>query len=113
MLDHGILNVPGRVNGINAELDRFKLQQAHAAKAQAQQAAADRKAAKSKAKELFAQLASAMVETMAPGIALRQGLTAKAAAKEISRTLDQMVKWEPQRFIALAAKFQAEHEGAA
>lgn len=107
-LDHGELNVPGRTNNINAELDKHKAGQSAQQKADAKAASAQKKSDKVQAKELFGRLGQAMVEKMSPGIAQKQGLTEKQSAKEIHKTLDQMVKWEPAKFLKLAEKFQRE-----
>lgn len=101
-LDHGALNIPGRTNGINAELDRHKRDQAKAAKAQTKDDTAQRKAAKAEAQALFTELWPAMRAKLGP----------KFGDKELHTHLDQLVKWEPSKFIALARQFQAEQSAA-
>lgn len=102
-LDHGELNIPGRTRGIDAELDRYKRDQARAEKAQAKAGAQQRKDDKTEARRLFAEVGPVMRETLGP----------KLGDKELRDHLDQMVKWEPRKFIALANKFQAEQRAAA
>jgi hypothetical protein len=53
-LDHGELNIPGKTNSINAQLDAHKKAEATASQKAAKQKAAENKADKTKAKELFA-----------------------------------------------------------
>lgn len=98
-LDHGELNIPGRTKSIDAELDRFKAQQAAEGKKQAKASAAENKEAKDRAKALFAEHGEAIIAKHGE----------KLGAKELRNTLDQMVKWEPKKFIALVEKFQKEH----
>lgn len=102
-LDHGELNIPGRTQGIDAELDRHKRELARAEKAQAKTDAQQRKDDKTEARRLFAEVGPAMRETLGP----------KLGDKELGDHLGQMVKWEPRKFIALAHKFQAEQAASA
>lgn len=97
-LDHGELNIPGRTNNIDAELDRWKADQAKAKRAQSKTDAATRKAQKAEAKQLFARIGPAMIERFAP----------RFGRKEIEQELDQMVKWQPGRFVDLAQRFERE-----
>ncbi|AOY90571.1 hypothetical protein BKK79_01040 [Cupriavidus sp. USMAA2-4] len=97
-LDHGELNIPGRTKNINAELDRYKAAQAAEAKAQGKRDAAQRKEDKAAAKALFAEHGDAM--------AVKYGK--KLGEKEVLKTLDQLVKWQPRKFIAMAEQFQKE-----
>jgi len=97
-LDHGELNIPGRTNRIDAELDRFKSEQAKAKKAEAKKLAAQRQSDKTRAKDLFVKHWPAMKERMG----------ARFGEKALRDMLDSMVKWEPAKFIELAEKFQKE-----
>jgi hypothetical protein len=101
-LDHGELNIPGRTNSIDAELDRFKADQEKAKKAETKRRAAGRRESKEAAKQAFAELWPAMKEKMG----------SRFGEKELRSTLDSMVKWEPDRFLALAEKFRSEQVGA-
>jgi hypothetical protein len=101
-LDHGELNIPGRTNTIDAELDRYKATQQKAAKVLSKEKATERRANKVQAKQLLSELWPAMKEKMAD----------RFGEKELRNTLDSMVKWEPARFIALAEKFRKEQEAA-
>lgn len=97
-LDHGELNIPGRTDGIDAELDRWKADQTKAKRAQAKIDAATRREQKAEAKRLFSQFGPAMIERFAP----------RFGRKEIQNELDSMVKWEPAKFIDLAQRFERE-----
>lgn len=101
-LDHGELNIPGRTDGIDAELDRWKADQAKAKRAQAKTDAATRREQKAEAKRLFSQFGPAMIERFAP----------RFGRKEIQNELDSMVKWEPGKFIDLAQRFEREQAAA-
>ncbi len=99
--DHGELNIPGRTNRIDADLDRYKAEQAKIQKADAKQATAKRKTDKAQAKEVFAEVWPAMLEKMGP----------KFGERQLRETLDSMVKWEPAKFLAMAEKFRKEQGG--
>lgn len=101
-LDHGELNIPGRTNGINAELDRYKAQQEAEGKAKRRADAAEKKTDKGRAKDLFANHGEAIIAKHGD----------KLGAAELRKTLDSMVKWEPKKFIALAEKFLKEQQDA-
>lgn len=92
--DHGVLNVPLSKRGdINAELDRFKAQQAAEARANAKAKAAETRELRRRAKEL---VAGAPAELLA-GIAAR---TDKTAA-QVRADLASEAHWNP-RFIIRA-----------
>lgn len=93
-LDHGELNIPNRTKNIDAELDKYKATQAKAAKVESKSVAQQKQIDKARAKELFAEVGDAIVA--------RHG--EKLGAKELRKELDQMVKWEPKKFIRLAEK---------
>lgn len=97
-LDHGELNIPGRTNGINAELDRYKANQAKEAKTERKSKAAQNREDKARAKELFAEVGEALLDKHGD----------KLGRKELDKELDSMVKWEPAKFIRLAEKFKSE-----
>lgn len=101
-LDHGELNIPGRTDGIDAELDRWKADQAKQKRAQAKTDAATRREQKAEAKRLFSQFGPAMIERFAP----------RFGRKEIQNELDSMVKWQPAKFIDLAQRFEREQAAA-
>jgi predicted nucleotidyltransferase len=101
-LDHGELSIPNRTSTINAELDRYKAEQAKAQRKEEKGNAIQRRANKARAKELFEQMWPAMKDKMG----------ARFGEKELRSTLDSMVKWEPAKFIALAEKFQREQADA-
>lgn len=98
-LDHGELNVPLAKRGdIDAQIDQYKAEQAAVKKTEARTRSAEFKADKARAKELFAEVGDTMIA--------RHG--EKLGEKELRKTLDSMVKWEPKKFIALAEKFAEE-----
>lgn len=96
--DHGELNIPGRTNNINAQLDAYKKQQEAQRKATAKTASAQLKEDKATAKALLGKHTEAIVK--------RHG--AKFGEKELRNILDQWAKWEPKRAIAFVNKFLAE-----
>lgn len=108
--DHGVLNIKGRNRNFEAELDRHLEAQALQKRKEAKAAAALFKANKAQAKALLAEHGAAIVAQMSPGISKRQNITPTKAAREITRVLDQMVKWEPGRFLALVDRFKTESE---
>lgn len=87
--DHGVLNVPLSKRGggsIDAQIDRWKKEQAAAQRGAARTAKADKAAAKA----LFEIVGSALVaSTVAKHPTLK--------SKDVLHTLDQMVKWEPTK----------------
>jgi hypothetical protein len=99
-LDHGELNVPGKTNKINAELDKYKAQQAKQAKADQKSATVDKKANKAKAKELFAEHGQAMIDRYSK----------KFGKKETTDMLDDLVKWQSTKFILMVDKYLKELE---
>jgi hypothetical protein len=98
-LDHGELNIPGRTNNINAQLDRYKRDQAAQERTQAKAATLKRKDDKARAKERFGALWPHFKEKMG----------AKFGEAKLRDMLDSMVKWEPAKFHMLADKFVKEH----
>ncbi len=102
MLDHGILNVPLAKRGsgcINAQLDRFKAQQARDAKAERKVRAEQTRQNKSAAKALFAEVGALMIDACVAKGGDRKGLR---------DMLDGWMKWQPSKFIAIATRFKAE-----
>lgn len=97
-LDHGELNVVGRTNTINADLDRYKKEQSKKAAVDRKSAAQENRLLKAKAKELFAVHSVAMIEKF----------KGKFGEKELANKFDQMVKWEPSKFIVIAERFAQE-----
>ena len=93
-LDHGVLSIPGRTSGLNAELDAFKRGQARAEKA----ATKVRVATKAAAKAAWAEHGAAMVA--------RYGV--KLGAANVRKHLSQQAKWEPDTFLAAVDRFLRE-----
>lgn len=98
--DHGELNIPGRTNGIDAELDKHKAQQAKEEKTTTKAKALQTREAKMRAKELFSEHGEAMLDKYGP----------KFDRKKLAAEFDSMVKWEPAKFITLAEKFAQEQQ---
>lgn len=95
-LDHGALNIPLAKRGnIDAQLDRYKADQARAAEAARKAQAAQTAAARIEAKAL---LAAATPERLAY-LAQRNGLTVAA----LKRRLKSDAHWLPETVIRLLA----------
>lgn len=90
-LDHGELNISGRTNNINIELDRYKKQQHINLKIKAREA----RELKAIAKQLFEL----------HGLAIISKFKNKFDEKELINKFDQMIKWEPSKFIKIAESF--------
>lgn len=101
-LDHGALNIPGKSGNINAELDKYKAAEKKADALNHKIEAASNKETKAKAKALYVMYGLDMIN--------KHG--AKFDKKKLAEALDQMVKWEPKKFIALVEKFKAEQAAA-
>ncbi|HRQ74213.1 MAG TPA: JAB domain-containing protein, partial [Phycisphaerales bacterium] len=99
-LDHGILNLKGRTDTIDAELDAFRKQQKRTTKAQTKAESAQRKADRAQAKDLFERHGERIVE--------RHG--ARFGHKELRAELKRMATWQPRRFIDLVSHFRSETE---
>lgn len=98
-LDHGELNIPGRTNGLNAEIDRHKAAEAKAAKVDRKAKAAATREAKAKAKQIVAERGAEMVARTVE----KHGVDPKAAMA----TLNDMAKWQPEKLLDMAAKMPA------
>lgn len=97
-LDHGELNIPGRTQKINAEIDRYQKQQKKAAKEEAKVNTAERKTDKAKAKEQLAQHKDEIIEQWGE----------KFGRKSLQETLEQWAKWEPKKLLNFIEKFKKE-----
>ncbi len=87
-MDHGILNVPLSKRGsgsIDAQIDRWKAEQARAAKAERKARAAKNRDDKALAKALFAEFGEQIIEKHA----------AKFGREELGKLLDGWIKWQP------------------
>ncbi len=98
IFDSAEVNIPGRTRNLNAELDRFKREQAKEMRAKRRAVTANLKVDREKAKRLF--------ELHGENIIKR--FSARFGAREIKCTLEHMVKWEPVKFIELVEKFLIE-----
>jgi hypothetical protein len=102
-LDHGVLNLPlgsrARGGSIDAQLDKYKKEQAKIEKA----ASAD-KSAQTKSDKAEARTHKPLIET----IARQTSEKGKVSYRDAFDTLDSMMKWEPKKFIGLVEKWKAE-----
>lgn len=96
-LDHGELNIPGRTNNIDAQLDAYKRNQIAARKLQAKTDAARRREEKALARQLYDQHGSALIESMAH----------KFDRKELRKMLESQLKWEPAKIIKTLLRFNS------
>ncbi len=101
-LDHGELNIKGRTDNINRELDKYKKEQADLAKTKAKATSQQTKEQKNLAKSLLEQYGKEVIEKH----------KAKFGEKEITKTLDQWAKWEPHKLISFIDKFLQEKAAA-
>lgn len=90
-MDHGVLNVPGRLNNINSQLDRFKAGQASEKKASAKAHGEKFSAAQKQAKELLAKHGEALVAKNKE----------KFGEKQAREVLARVAKQEPEKFIRM------------
>lgn len=96
-MDHGVLNIPGRLKNLDREIDRQIAQQKKEARIQYKKDVAARKTSKAEAKRLFAEHGEAMIDYYFIKLNMP-----KSEAREI---LDQMVKWESPKFIKMVEGF--------
>lgn len=104
--DHGELNIPNRLRGLDAEITRNVAAELAWIKADDKARRAQFRADKAQAQALFVEIGVAMVAKTAPLVADKQGISTAKASRNVSRELDQMTKWEPAKFIALAERFK-------
>jgi 2-polyprenyl-3-methyl-5-hydroxy-6-metoxy-1,4-benzoquinol methylase len=103
-MDHGELNVPLSKRGdIDAQIDRYKKEQAAEAEKKRKESSAENKSDKVRAKELFDEVGAAMLA--------KHG--AHFGEKKLRETMDSLMKWEPKKFIKLAEAFKKEQAGEA
>lgn len=99
-LDHGVLNIPGRTSGINAELDRYKATTRAEAHAQAKNAAAETRAQRLQAKALV----ESWPDAKCIEVAKRAGIChptfgATPTAKQARTKLNSVAHWTPKRLL--------------
>ena len=105
-MDHGILNLPLAKRGdINAQLDRYKADQAKAQRAADKARREAFKADKALAKQYLAEIKAApgLIESKAESISARLAQLLKPAItpKELLKELDGWAKWQPVKLITL------------
>ena len=94
-LDHGVLNLPLSKHGdIDAELDRYKAQQAREAKAARKEAAARTKELRAAAKAAVAGMSDTQVETLA--------VFNNMTEAQMRKKLRSIAHWEPKRALSIA-----------
>ena len=98
-LDHGVLNIPGRTSGINAELDRFKARERDDARALAKVKAAAHRERQAEAKALVASWDDMTCRTNVARLTREFGHTAKQARKR----LNSEAHWAPGNILRLSA----------
>lgn len=93
--DHGELNIKGRTNNINKELDKYKKEQAELARTKSKASTQQTREQKILAKSLMSEYGKEIIERHKE----------KFGEKEIRKTLDQWMKWEPNKLISFVDKF--------
>jgi len=106
--DHGQLNIPGRLAGLDAEIGRHVSTVAKQVKATDKARVTHLKADKAQAKALLAEMGADMAAKTAPILAGRLGISPAKAARDAAHELDQMAKWQPAKFMQLAERFKRE-----
>lgn len=96
-LDHGVLNIPGRTSGINAEIDRHKATTRAAAHAQAKADAATKRERQAKAKALVADWDDMTCRKNVARLTREFGMTAKQSRKR----LNSEAHWAPGNILRL------------
>lgn len=100
--DTAIVNIPLSKRGdIDAQLDKYKKEQADLAKTKRKETAAMVRENKKLAKELLNQYETAIIEKHGP----------KFGVSELRNILDGWVKWEPHKLIKFVDKFKSETDG--
>lgn len=103
-LDHGVLNIPGRTAGINAELDRWKAGTRAAAHAQAKADAAKTREQRAEAKALI----EGLTDEQAIALASRRDicfppLAKGGTAKQARAKLNSTAHWMPATLLQRGA----------
>jgi hypothetical protein len=104
--DNAVVNLPLDKRGsgsLDSQIDKWKADTAKAAKEKRSSDAAKKKTDKAEARELFDKHAQALAEQTAA----KHGVSAKEALK----TIDDLVKWQPDKAKTMLSKF-AEQSGA-
>ena len=98
MLDHGQLSIPNRTSGINAELDRYKREQAKArAKARRVEACE---------RQLQRETALALLNEFQDRLLGKYG--ERFGRGKLKRELRRMALWDTTKFLVMIEKFKAE-----
>lgn len=96
-LDHGILNIPLSKRGnIDAQIDRYKADQARQAKQDRKARAAQMKADRAHAKRLVSELSDEFIQR----IASKSGLT----PTQVRKNLNSDAHWTPAKIIRVLDK---------
>ena len=99
-LDHGILNVPLAKRGnIDAQIDRYKADQAKQAKHDRKERAIQMKAERAHAKRLVSELSDEFIQRLAS----KSGLT----PTQVRKNLNSDAHWTPSKIIRVLDKSAA------
>ena len=108
-LDHGIINIPGRTSGVNAELDRYKAQQQKDKRAAEKAASTQHRADQAAAKALIAGWDDAQCVRYAARLTGIRSLTPKQTRTKLNR----VAHWTPRSILMPVSSInQAPHDGA-
>ena len=100
--DNAVVNIPLAKRGdIDAQLDKYKREQAALAKTKAKESAQQTREAKALAKTLLGEYQDVILAKHGD----------KFGKKELAEQLDQWAKWEPKKLIDFIEKFRAEQSG--
>ena len=99
-LDHGLLNIPlARRGDIDAGIDRYKREQAAAAKAKQKAAAAAHRELKEQARVALAEL------ILAPGLLDTKANKLGISRRKLTVLLADWAKWQPAKVIKARAEW--------
>lgn len=105
-IDHGELNIPGRLRGLDADISRHVTAQAKQAKAADKARSAQFRADKAQAKALLAEIGPSLAAKTGAVLAGRLSISVAKATRDAARELDQMAKWQPAQFVQMAERFK-------
>lgn len=97
-LDHGVLSIPNRTDGINAELDRYKREQKKSRRLARSLAQIERTIQRESALELLAKHEDALVSKYG----------ARFGVSKLKAELKNMARFETAKFMKLIEKFEKE-----
>lgn len=101
-LDHGLLSIPNRTNGINAELDKYKREQAKALRKARRAEACERQAKREEALALLAEFQDRLIEKYGD----------RYGRGRLKSELRRMALWDTTKFLLMIEKFKSESKSA-